>query len=274
MKLLQALLLQLAWVGLVHSASNLLRIDFSSDRDEVEAGEAVTFRVQARFTPGYPANLVNDEVELNFIGLSGLAYNKDQASTYVQCNLRETTTGSSKLMQVEITDFEVGKEMDCNITMRMSSSLRPGSIFRQNLFIQWKEIPADGSGTARSEQVEWNNELSIPRLKMSMALNDALDKFYTCGPPFLGVNIILDFPKSDLSVMTLELRWPLGGNDPDVEIIRIPVTDIGEVKEASGVTAGPLTASQNPGDLTAGFFKLTNVQASGQSINSHEDIII
>jgi hypothetical protein len=35
---------------------------FNADREEVEAGEAVTFRVQAKFTPGYPANLVNDEV--------------------------------------------------------------------------------------------------------------------------------------------------------------------------------------------------------------------
>ena len=211
---------------------------------------------------------------LNFISFSGFAYNQDQASTYVNCNLQETTTGTSKMMQVEITNFDVGREMECSITMRMSSSLRPGSIFRQNLFLQWKEIPADGVGGVESNRIEWNNQLSVPKLKLSMALNDGLDKFYTCGPPYLGINLILDFPKSDLSSLSVELRWPLGGRDPDVEIIRIPDTDIGEVKEGSGVTAGPLTASQNPGDLTAGIFRLTNVQASGQSINSFQDIII
>ena len=214
------------------------------------------------------------QLELNFIGLSGLAYNKDQASTYVKCgdnSLTETTTGSSKLMQVEITGFGVTREMDCNITMRMSSSLRPGSIFRQNLFIQWKE---DNGQEIKSQQIEWNNELSIPRLSMKMELNTGKDEFYTCGPPYLGVNIILDFPKSDLSTMKAELRWPLGGNNPDVEIIRIPEDDIGEVRQAGGVTAGPLTAGQNPGDLTAGFFRLTNVQASGQSVNSYKDIVI
>ena len=98
-----------------------------------------------------------------------------------------------------------------------------------------------------------------------------MDTFYTCGPPNLGLNIVLDFPLSDLQKLEVELRWPLGA---DTEILRIPSSDIGEVREASGVSAGPLTASQNTGDLTAGIFKLTNIQASGQSIASPEDIVI
>ena len=220
------------------------------------------------------------QVQLSFVGLFGLAYNKDQASTYVSCtDLTYSVFGASMMMQVEIGNFEEGREgrdkLDCTITMRMSSTLSPGSIFKQALTLQWREIPA-GTSQPKIMSTEWENELEIPRLKMELALNgnEEMKQFHTCGPQYLGVDIILDFPKSDLTNLEVELRWPLGGTNPDVEIIAIRDTDIGEVREASGVTAGPLTATQNAGDLTAGVFKLTNVQASGQSINSREDIKI
>lgn len=218
------------------------------------------------------------QVELSMIGMSGLNYNKDQASTYVQCNLQETTTGLSLLMTTEITTFTTDQDLDCTITMRMSSSLRPGSIFKQNLYVKWKEIEANNNDNQQTvtRKSEWDNSLKIPGLTMSLELNDGQDEFYVCGPPYLGINIILDFPKSDLSELEIELRWPLGGTDPDVDILKIPTdtNDIGVVQQGSGVTAGPLTATQNTGDLTAGRFQLKTIDASGQSVTSYEDITI
>ena len=112
------------------------------------------------------------QCEINFIGLSGLAYNQDQAATYVQCNLVEETSGLSKLMQTEITGFTSDKTLDCQITMRMSSSLRPGSIFTQTVVMQWKEIAADGNGVATSEKMEWESFLRFSFLFISLsALN-------------------------------------------------------------------------------------------------------
>ena len=214
------------------------------------------------------------QVEINFMGMHGLSYSKDQAATYVQCNLKENTNGLSMLMQIDVLEFSTDRELDCSVTMRMSSSLSPGSSFNQMIAIQWEEIRADGTGASTKELVEWNSDLKIPKLKMSLELNDGLDTFYACGPPFLGINIILDFPKSDLNKLKVDMRWPLGATNPDTQILSIPQTNVGEVKEGSGVTAGPLTANQNSGDLTAGTFELTSIKASGQSISSLKDIVI
>lgn len=204
----------------------------------------------------------------------GLFYDPAQASTYVQCNLQETTNGLTMLMQIDVTQFTTDRNLDCTITMRMDSTLSPGSSFNQMIAIQWEEIRADGTGVSTKENVEWNNQLTIPQLTMSLQLNDGLDTFYTCGPPFLGVNVVLDFPRAKLNSLKVEMRWPLGSTNPEKDILKIPSTNVGEVKQASGVTAGPLNAEQKTGDLTAGTFELTSIDATGQSVDSPEDIVI
>ena len=62
----QAVFLQLLCIGLVRPQSNFLQVSFSADKDEVEAGEAVTFIVTARRTPGHPSTLQNNEVRSCF----------------------------------------------------------------------------------------------------------------------------------------------------------------------------------------------------------------
>ena len=63
----QAVFLQLLCIGLVRPQSNFLQVSFSADKDEVEAGEAVTFIVTARRTPGHPSTLQNNEVRSCFM---------------------------------------------------------------------------------------------------------------------------------------------------------------------------------------------------------------
>ena len=209
------------------------------------------------------------------MGLHGLEYNQALAATYVRCNYKESTIGGSLYFEIEIEEFVLGKDdLDCNITMIMDSSLPPGSTFYQTIDLSWQELSLEENPVKISQKSAHKMSLSVPLLKMSLKLNDGTDRFYTCGPPHLGINVVLDFPKSDLSDLEVEMRWPLGGTDPDIEIIRIPSSNVGVVKSASGVLAGSLSASQETGDLTAGRFRLVNIQATGQSESSYEDIII
>ena len=53
---------------------------------------------------------------------------------------------------------------------------------------------------------------------MVLKLGNGLETFYTCGPPALDIDIILDFPAADLSEFEVELEWPLGSLDPMTQV--------------------------------------------------------
>eukprot|EP00116_Pleurobrachia_bachei_P000220 sb/3460482/ len=177
---------------------------------------------------------------------------------------------------ITIDGFTTSRELNCNVTLRASSTLSPGSDFTTKIWMNWDQTKAEDNAVSTSHIYEEALAISVADVKLSLQLDSGLETFYTCGPPYLGINIILDFPKSDLSELEVELRWPLGSTSPDTEILAIYTSndEIGDVAEASGVNAGALTASQETGDLTGGVFKLTNIEATGQSSASYEDIII